>query len=222
MTGERRRITIRLHDLLGLILGSAQVIICWSLFCGVLLFSYKEIFKRPVFTAETSVYVLSRTPDSDYGRLDVSDLEVSSQMASDAVNLLSSRQAAEKVLVNLRGDAAPLQLMSSADLLDMVRIQKKEDSLEVVFTVTGPDPYAVCDIANTYRETAIRELNSRLMAKGVQTIKEAVIPLEPSGRPPVLYGLAGLFLGLISSVGLIVLVYIVRYAERSEEDVGEI
>jgi uncharacterized protein involved in exopolysaccharide biosynthesis len=60
------------------------------------------------------------------------------------------------------------------------------------------------------------------MAKGIQTAREAIIPLAPSGRPTSFYGAAGIFLGLLSSIGLITLMYVFRHAERSPEDVGEI
>ena len=222
MTEERNRITVRLRDLLGTLLRMLPVIICWSAFCFVLLFYMKDSRKDPSFTAETSIYVWSRTADSDYGRLDISDLDVSRQMTIDAMSFLGSEQVADKVIANLRGDAHYLRGMTARELLDMVEIYKQDDSLEVTIAVYGPDPYVVCDIANTYRETAIRELDERLMAKGIQTAKEAMIPLSPSGRSALFYGLIGLVFGLVSSVGLITSVYIFRYAERSREDVEEI
>ena len=219
---ERKKIAVSIHELIGIILRLWPVIVCWSLLCCTLLYCYKAVYKAPVFSAETSIYVLSRTADSDYGRLDVSDLDVSRQMTNDAMNILGTEQIAQEVLVNLEGDALPLQTMSAAELLNMVDIERKDDSLEISITVRGQDPYIVCEIANTYRETAIRELNERIMARGVQTVKEAYIPTEPSGRPAVLYGAAGLCLGLVSSIGLIILIYIIWYAEKDNEDMGEI
>lgn len=219
---EREKIAVSIHELVAMILVHFPEIACWSAFCCLLLICYKEIYKKPTFTAETSIYVYSRTADSDYGRLDVSDLDVSQQMAKEALSILGSEQIAEKVLVNLEGDAAALQTMTTYDLLNMISIQKKDDSLEITIAASGTDPYVVCDVANAYRETAVKELSERLMARGIQTARVAVIPLGPSGRPSSLYGAIGLFLGLCSSIGLITLLYVLRHAERSPEDVGEI
>lgn len=222
MTDERERIVVSIHDLGRTILRAVPVILCWSVFCCLLLVCYKELYKKPTFTADTSIYVLSRTADSDYGRLDISDLDVSHQMARDALDIIGSEQVAEEVLANLEGDAVELKTMRATELLDMIDIRKQDDSLEITISVSGADPYAVCDIANTYRETVIRELNTRVMAQGVQTTKEAVIPLGPSGRSSGFYGAAGLFLGLCSSIGLITLVYTFGLAERDAEDVRDI
>lgn len=218
---ERKKIIISIRDLRRMLIWSIPLILCWSLFCGTVLLYYKDS-KEPVYTAETSIYILSRTADTDYGRLDMSDLDVSRQMTSDALSILASEQVAEKTLVNLSGDATPLQTMNAGSLLNMLDIRHSDDSLEITIAVTGPDPYIVCDIANTYRETAIRELNDRIMAKGIQTLKEAVIPLTTSGRPTSFFGAAGFVLGLISSVGLLIVYYVLRHAERETEDVEEI
>lgn len=222
VTDERTRIAVSLRELGRMILRLLPVIICWSAFCCTLLYCVLGGRGDPVFTAETSIYVLSRSPDSDYGRLDVSDLDVSQQMTMDAMSILSNEQMAAEVLANLKGDAAPLQTMSASNLLNMVNIYRKDDSLEISIAVSGTDPYVVCDVANTYRETAIRELSDRIMARGIQTVKEAVIPLSPSGRSAGFYGAVGLLLGLMSACGMIVIVYIVRHAERYAEDVRRI
>ncbi len=219
---ERVRIRVSIRELLKMILRFLPLIICWSVFCGTLLYYYSKVWKDPVFEADTSVYVLSRTADSDYGRLDMNDMEVSRQMKIDALSILESEQMAEKVLVNLKGDAKALQMITASELLNMVELRSPDDSLELSIIVRGSDPFVICDIANTYRETAIRELNDRLMARGVQTMKEAIIPIYPSGRSSSFYGMAGLLLGLISSLGLITLIYIVRYAKREMEDVRTI
>lgn len=219
---ERKRIIISIHDLLRMIARNIPLIVLWSVLCAMLLYCYKDLYTKPVFTAETSIYVLSRTPDNDYGRLDVSDLDVSRQLTIDALSILNSEQIADEVLANLNGDAEELRTMTAGDLLNMVSISSRDDSLEITISVSGADPYIVCDIANTYRETAIRELNERLTASGIQTTKEAVIPLGPSGRSPSLYGAIGLFLGLMSSGCFILLFYIIRRADRNEEDVREV
>ena len=219
---ERKRIVVSIHDLVKMILAYFPVIICWSLLCGTFLYCYKQIDRKPMYSADTSVYILSRTADSDYGRLDMSDLEVSHQMTLDAVHVFESEQTAEEVLVNLEGDAEPLRTMTARDLLKMVEINKDDDSLVVTLTVTGPDPYVVCEIANTYREVAMREMDKRIMANGVQTVKEALIPLEPSGRSAAMYGAAGVLLGLISSTGILMMIYLIFVARRETEDVEEI
>ena len=219
---ERERIRVSIHDLLRTIFHFLPLIICWSVFCGTLLYYYSEVWRKPVFEADTSIYVLSRTADEEYGRLDMNDLDVSRQMKIDALSILSSEQMAEKVLVNLKGDAEPLQMITASDLLQMIELRSPDDSLELAIIVKGSDPFMVCDVANTYRETAIQELNDRIMARGIQTTKEAIIPLGPSGRTSLFYGAAGLLIGLVSSLILVTLIYIVRYAKRDSEDVRTI
>ena len=107
MTEERKRISVSIHDLIRTILRLLPVIICWSLLCCMLLYAYKIIYKKPVYSAEAAIYVLSRTADSDYGRLDVSDLDVSRQMTLDALSILGSEQMAEMTLKQMAESMAP-------------------------------------------------------------------------------------------------------------------
>ncbi len=216
---ERKRIVVSIKDLLKMILAYFPVILCWSLLCGTILYCHKQIDKTPMYEANTSLYVFSRTADSDYGRLDMSDVEVSHQMIVDAAHIIGSEQTAEQVLVNLGGDAKPLRTMTAEELLKLIEVNRDDESLVVTLTVRGADPYIVCEVANTYREVAIKELEKRLNANGIQTIEKALIPLEPSGRSAKIYAAAGFALGLMSSTGMLVLIYLVFKAKRETEDV---
>ena len=104
----------------------------------------------------------------------------------------------------------------------MVGISREDDSLMISITVTNPDPYLACDIANSYRNTIIGELKKKLMIRGIQTVEEAVIPLGHSGRSDKFILAVGAVIGLFSILCLLFIHYVAFDAAREPEDIKEV
>lgn len=201
------------------------VILCWTLLCGMIALTGVSVLKDKKFTADTSIYILARNVQTREERLDQSDMQVSTQMTLDGMLILKSEQMAERVIANLGTSSEEgynLSNLSAMDLLSMVEVTKADDSLLVTISVTDADPYVACDIANIYRETAATELTEKLRARGIQTVEEAIVPLSPSGMSEKLVAAAAAFLGLMSSLALLFVKYVVHDAVREPEDIREV
>ncbi len=219
MNGERQIIVISIAEYLKKLWKWAAVIICWSVFCATAAVTCATLLKDTVFTADTSIYILARNVYSEDERLDLSDIEVSTQMIHDGMLMMTSEQMAERVVANYKREIDPDTSLTARDILDMVSVTQAEDSLLVTIAVTYADPYMACDLANIYRETASVELEAKLRARGIQTIEEALIPLSPSGRSMTFYAAVGTIFGIVSAIVLLFVLYLVFDAKRMPEDI---
>ena len=170
------------------------VIISWSVFCAVLVVTLKTILIKPCYTASTSIYILDREVQSTYERFDMSDIQVSTQMTTDGL----------------------------AELLKMASVSREDDSLMVTISVNHQDPYIACDLANTYREVATRELEEKIKANGVQTVEEAIIPIKRVGGANRVYAALGLIMGAFFACIALLFLYVKYDAKRVLEDIKEV
>ena len=101
-------------------------------------------------------------------------------------------------------------------------VSREDDSLMVTISVSSQDPYIACDLANTYREVATRELEEKIKAKGVQTIEEAIIPSDRTGGTNRVYGALGLIAGAFIACVAFLFLYVKYDAKRVLEDIKEV
>lgn len=219
---DRQRIVISIAEYVLKLWKWLPVIICWAALCSISVVTLFKVFREPVYTAETKIYMLSRLVQEEMDRFDMSDMQVSTQMANDSMLVLKNEQIAEKVIANLKIDSATDIDMTANGLLGMVDVSREDDSLMITITATNPDPYLACDIANSYRITVMEELESKLMARGITTVEEAIIPLEHSGRSDIINAAMGGVLGVFSIVFMLFVLYAAFDAQREPEDIKEV
>ena len=218
----RQRIVISIAEYIRKLWTWMPAIICWTILCAMVALTGMSVMKDKKFTADTSIYILARNVQTREERLDQSDMQVSTQMTYDGMLILKSEQMAERVIANLASSSAQEYDLSAQDLLNMVEVTKADDSLLVTISVTDADPYVECDIANIYRETAAAELMGKLRARGIQTVEEAIVPLNPSGISNRVVAALGVFLGLFSSLVFLFVKYVAHDAIREPEDIKEV
>lgn len=198
------------------------VIISWSVFCAVLVVTLKTILIKPCYTASTSIYILDREVQSTYERFDMSDIQVSTQMTTDGLAILKSEQMAERVIANLKNNIEMKYDLTASELLKMASVSREDDSLMVTISVNHQDPYIACDLANTYREVATRELEEKIKANGVQTVEEAIIPIKRVGGANRVYAALGLIMGAFFACIALLFLYVKYDAKRVLEDIKEV
>ncbi len=222
MKTERKRIVISIAEYFQKLWKWAPVIIAWSILCAMILLTVYKVIKEPVYTAETKVYLLSRSVGDEYDRFDMSDMQVSTQLTNDSMLVFKNEQVAEKVIANLNQESGINTQLTSGELLGMVNVSREDDSLMITIAATNPDPYLACDIANLYRTTIAEELEKKLMIRGIQTVEEAVIPLERSGRSNTMIAATGAIIGLLGMLCFLFVHYVAFDAIREPEDIKEV
>lgn len=188
-----------------LLLIAAVLVICASVgFLGTKLFMEKE------YTASTRVYVLNRSSETN---VVYSDYQISSKMINDYKVLITGRNVTEEVISKLGLDC------DDDSLARKIRVTSPDDSQFVQISVTDTDPRLAAQIANAVREVASVQIQELMNVDAVNLVYAAQVPQRASGPNAMLNTVLAAGAGLILTLAVLVLLFVVDDTIRTEEDV---
>ncbi|MDO4502350.1 MAG: Wzz/FepE/Etk N-terminal domain-containing protein [Coriobacteriia bacterium] len=167
------------------------------------------------YTAETSIYALSKTETTaqsaeagpSYG-----DLNASQLLANDFAELAKNEQVQNNTALAL----------GMEDLEGYkVNITSSTTTRVIKLSVTGGDPNNVALIANKLASEIGSTATKVMDVKAVNIITQAKAPDKPSGPRRAMYTLVALLAGLFLAVALVVLMDMVNTTIRNDEDITE-
>lgn len=163
----------------------------------------------PTYTATTTLYVLSRSYEDI---ISYNDLHTSSMLVDDYQALASSNLV-------MQGAAQMLGLESLDGYKITVSLQNNTRLISV--GVEGTDPTMTANVANAIASTLSECILDVMKVENISIIDTAVPPLEPSGPQSLRNtALAGV-MGLVLSVGLVLLIETLNTKIRTADDVRE-
>lgn len=201
---------IDLKDLFFYLLGKAGYMIGVGAALAALALAVTVYFITPQYTSSTSMYVLNRQTTEGITN---SDLQSSTYLTQDYVELIKSRTVIETVISQLGLDR------SYASVLGSMSVSAKSDTRIISISVTDEDPYMARDIANAVREAAAVQIQQVMKTEAVNVVDEANIPTvksSPNTQKNVL--LAGA-LGVILVAAWFVVLYMMNDKIVTAEDV---
>lgn len=175
------------------------------LVAGVYTFKYAV----PLYEAQAKLYVLN----SNDSVVNLSDLQLGNYLASDYIELFKTWEVKEMVRKNLD---LPY---SYAQLGGMVSVTNPSNTRILNITATSPDPQEAVSIANEYA-AVISDYVARIMAaERPNVMSEAILPKSPVSPNKARNLLMGMLIGMVLSVGLIVLRFVMDDTIKSVDDV---
>ena len=108
---ENEEITIDLTELFLALWNKIHLIILAGILMALVAFVGTKLFMTPMYTSTTSMYVLSRTEGNS--SVTYSDLQTSTQLTQDYMELVSSRPVLEQVIAVLNLDMTTEELKNS-------------------------------------------------------------------------------------------------------------
>ena len=208
---DNDELTIDLTEVIGALLKKAHIIILTGIIVALLAFIGTKLFITPMYTAETKVYVLSKS-DGAAG-ITTSDLQAGSYLTKDYTELVKSRTVMEQVIAVLNLDMKPEQLMG------MVSVEAATDSRILTIKVESDDPKQAKEIADAVRESVSVQITEIMNADSVNTVEEGNLPTSPSSPNVKKNMMLGALLGLVISMGFIVLISILDDTVKTPDDV---
>lgn len=166
--------TIDLVELFYLLLGHIWQIILVSILCGGIALAATMFLIKPTYESTSKIYVVSASNNS---AINLSDLQIGSQLTSDYQELLLSRPILQDVITNL-----DLKDITYKDLAEMITITNASDTRILEITVTTTDADLSADIANEVVNQATIYL-PRVMETDEPNLVEAAIPAEMKSGP---------------------------------------
>ena len=204
-----------LLELLGLLRKHLMLVVLVPLACAFVTAAYCWGFMPDEYTAEVSIYALtkgtSQTASED--SVSYSDLQSSQLLANDFAELAKNEQ--------VRANTAAALGMDSLSGYD-ISVTSSTTTRILKVQVTGEDPDNAALIANKLA-TEVGETAVRVMGiEAVNVVNEAKVPTQKSGPRRSLYTLVALLAGLFAAIAIVVLRDMLNTTVRSAEDCEEL
>ena len=150
-------IEIDLKELFFYLLSKAAYIIGAGMALAALALAVTVFFITPKYTSTTSMYVLNRQAAESITN---SDLQSSTYLTKDYIELIKSRTVVETVIADLNLDTTYENVLASMD------VEAKSDTRIISISVTDADPYLARDIANAVRVAAAAQIQQVMKRSG--------------------------------------------------------
>lgn len=208
-------IEIDMGELLSYLAGKVGYIILSALVFAVLALAVTTFCMTPRYTSTTKMYVLNRQTNEG---VTSSDLQSSTYLTKDYMEMIRSRTVIEAVIADLNLDR------TYEEVLGQIDVSAASDTRVIAISVTDKDPYEARDIANAVRDAAAAHIQSVMNTEAVTVVDEANVPTKKSSpktmKNVAIAGGAGLVLALVICVVLYLMNDKVTTAEDVERYLG--
>ena len=175
------------------------------LISGVYVFKVAE----EQYEAVSKLYILN----SNDSVVNLSDLQLGNYLASDYREIFNTWEVKEMVRRNLN---LPY---TYEEMEKMLTVSNPKDTRIICIAVTSPNPQEAVDMANEYA-VVVSDYVSRVMAaERPNTLSEAILPQKPVSPQKVKIIVLGMLMGIVLSVGLITLRFVLDDSIRSADDI---
>ncbi len=201
-----------LLELLHLLRKHLILVVALPIVCAVAMAVVAYGFMANVYTAETSMYVLSQSGEESSSTLQ-SNLSASQMIANDVASLIESSRVTDAT-----ADDLGLEDLEGYE----ISVQSETTSRVITLSVEGPDPREAADIANAMAANVSEVAREVMNVQSVNVVDEAAAPDQPSGPSRTMYVAVAFLAGLFVAVAVVVLLDMLNTKVRSAEDVEEL
>ena len=180
------------------------VVFCLATVMGTML------LVTPKYESTTKIVVLSK---QDSNTLTNQDMQISTSLTKDYVELIKSRTVLEGVIAQLNLDITYQQLLGK------LTVDTSTDSRIVTIIVSDEDPYTASEMANAIRDMAAEHIQSVMDIEAVNVVDSANIPNEKASPSLAKNGVIGGLLGVIIAMAIVIIIYLTNDTIKVEEDV---
>ena len=205
-------VTIDLMELFSALWAKKTIIILSAVFMALVAFVGTKMFVTPKYTSVTKLFVMTKNDDTSASAT-YTDLQTGSMLTKDYMELVKSRPVLEKTISKLKLDVTP------EELAGMITTETPTDTRIMSISVTDDDPKEAKQIADTLRKAVGVQITEIMNADSVNTVEEGNLPTSPSSPNVKKNMMLGALLGLVISMGFVVLISILDDTVKTPDDV---
>lgn len=205
-------VTIDLMELFSALWAKKTIIILSAILMALVAFVGTKIFVTPKYTSVTKLFVMTKNDDNS-ANATYTDLQSGSMLTKDYMELVKSRPVLEKTISKLNLKMEP------EDLEKMITTETPADTRIMSISVECESPKEAKQIADTLRKAVSVQIKEIMNADSVNTVEEANLPIKASSPNVGKNMLLGAFLGLIVSIGIVILVFVLDDTIKTPDDV---
>ena len=169
-------------------------------------------FVTPIYEATTELYILN----SSNSAINLSDLQIGSQLATDYTYVFQNWFVHEKVIEEL---GLPYDYK---DMEKMIKVTNPTGTRLLNIIISSPDPSEAQLIANTYAKVGREFITAVMKTEEPTVFQEARFPDKPSSPSKTRNLIIGFLLGSIIACAVIVIDFIRDDKVRTSEDVTKL
>lgn len=215
---QTEEIEIDLWALFGAIRDKFLIIILAGMAGAILVYLFSSLLLTPTYDSTTKIYVLSKQDNSN-STITYSDLQTSTQLTKDYMELVTTRPVLEEVISSLG-----LEDVTYQDLAETISVSTATDGRIISITATDKDPRQAKAIADEIRNSVSAQIMKVMDVEAVNVVEEGNLPshqARPNNlRNTVIGGFLGLFIAIAGVVILAILDDRVKTAEDVEHYLG--
>lgn len=217
MTAENEEKSIDFHRLMGVLLNKSWLIVLIAILCVVLVLLGTYFLVAPKYEAAALFYVNNNSLAVGDASFSISsgDLTTSRSLVESYIVILHSRETLVDVIDCAGVDRTYMQVR------EMLYAEAVNNTEVFQVVVTSEDPNEAEQIANAIAEILPKRISSIIEGTSAKVVDSAIVPTKPSAPNYTINAIISFLLGLVLSIGVIVLREIFDITIRSEEDVTQ-
>ena len=204
-TAER----LDLMELVYRLLGSWKLLVSLMLTFAVAFEIYTSFFVTPLYSATSTIYVLSRRDSV----ISMSDLQIGTALTSDYIKVFKMWEVHEEVISNLNLPYSYKQMQQ------MLTITNDTGTRMLDITVTSPSPQEAMEIANEYAKVASQYIAETMSTDKPNIMSVALMPTNPVSPNKTRNVMLGALIGFALGAGFVAFRLITDDTYKTTEDI---
>lgn len=206
----RNDLEISLPELMRELVKKAGIIVLCAALAGGGTLLCEKLFADPQYESTTKIYVLNK---QDSSVLTSSDMQTSTLLARDYVEMIKSRDVTEEAIRQLNLS------ISHEEMLGKLDISTLADTRIVVIKAKDSDPVHAAEIAETIERVAVTHIENVMDAEAVNVAEKANIPEHPVSPLYARDGIFAAFLGAAAAAAFLTVRFLRDDTIRSLDDI---
>lgn len=207
---ERNEIELDFMDLLRYLKRKIAILLIAAAVGGIFGFVYTKITARPVYTADITLYLMSRQYDNS---VTYSDFQISQQIVYDYEKLVKSRAVTDEVIEKLDLN------MTNAQVAGKITVTYETMSRVVKVTVADSDPQRAADIANSVGYDGSMKLAELMPYITIALVDEARVPTHGAAASATSRAVLMAVVAAVLVAGVLAVMRVLDDTIRTDEDV---
>ena len=174
---------------------------------------YSLFIATPKYNSTTRVYVVNQKKDNQ--AITTQDVQLGTLLVKDYKEIILSNSVMSDVVAKNKLQITP------GELAKKISVDAPKDTRIISITVTDKDPQKARDLANAVREVSADKIKEVTKIEDVTTLEQAEAALTPSSPNVFKNSVLAALLGLILSVGGVVLIELMDDRIKRPEDIEE-
>jgi capsular polysaccharide biosynthesis protein len=205
-------IEINLREIFAVLMDKLAVIILIAVLGAAVAFAFTKFLIKPVYQSSTQVYVTNNSLTTTE-QINVGDLQSSNYLTKDYMILVKSNPVLEQVIADMNLD------MTTSELSDKIVVSTPTDTIILTIAVSDTDPMLAKKIVDAVREASKTQIQSVMGIETVNTVEESNLPENPVSPNTKMNVLMGFVLGLILSIAVVIIRFMLDDTIKVQEDV---